>query len=107
MALARPCYARFRGDGIVFRRHTYEWILPSGLGPHLRYDPKKLPVVQTAVDIREDSVEVWEFTAEKLGYDRRVFACARCNEDHYLRLAVARINDGYRCGTTIERVSFV
>ena len=48
MAFINPqgtVFARWHGAGIVFRRHTYEWVLPAMYGPHLKYDPRKLPKI--------------------------------------------------------------
>ena len=107
MATARPTYAHWHGDGIVFRRHTYEWVLPASLGRHLSYDPRLLPVPVTIVDITAEYVHIWEWTAEETDWDRRVYARGRDNEDYYLRAAIDRTLHGHRGGTALEPVSFV
>lgn len=106
-ARAQSPYERFHGDGIVYRRHTYEWILPADVGPHLKYDKRLLPVPIMVVDITSEHVHIWEWTAEKTDWDRRVYARGRDNEDYYLHISARRILRGYRGGTSVERVSFV
>lgn len=32
-------------DGIVFRRHEAEWILPQACASHLKYNPRHLPTI--------------------------------------------------------------
>lgn len=107
MAFVNPqgtVFVRWHGAGIVFRRHTFEWVLPAMMGPHLKYDPRKLPVPVVAVDIGPEHVHIWEWTAEKRDYDTRVYAKGLDNETHLLRLATDRLHDGYRGGTTVPRV---
>jgi hypothetical protein len=99
---------RNHGDGIVYKRNLYEWILPASLASHLnnKCNPKHLPVICTQVVIQEASVEIWEL-CDVLEYDRRVYALGKSNEDHYQRLAVARIDDGYLGSPALPAISFV
>ena len=105
MAFVNPqgmVFARWHGAGIVFRRHTFVWVLPALMGPHLTYDPRRLPVPVTRAHFAPNSVEVWEETRSDADrYYRRIFAVGKDNEAYYLRSAIARIDNGYRGGTTL------
>jgi hypothetical protein len=91
---ARVPWERYHGDGMVLKRHTYEWIVPADVGPHIKYDRRLLPVVILDVYIMPGHVHIWT-------HDRRVFARGRPNEDYYLYRAANRILHGYRGGTTL------
>lgn len=107
MATARRSYALWHGEGIVYRRHSYEWVLPAIFQADLRYDPTKVPVVINSVEIGPDNVSIWEMSGERLRYDRRVFARGVDNESHYLRMSIDRIRDGYCGSAALPVVSFV
>lgn len=32
-------------DEVVFKRHGAEWILPSAMAKHIKYNPRNLPVI--------------------------------------------------------------
>src|SRR5256885_11710615 len=85
--------------GIVFKRHTYEWVLPAAFQPHLKYNPSRLPVVQHYVIIRAEYTVVWEFTGTRFEFDRIVIGVARSNEEYYLRMSIHRIKHGHRAFT--------
>jgi hypothetical protein len=95
---ARVPWERYHGDGVVYKRGHFEWVLAADLGPHIRYDRRLLPVVVLDVLITPGHVHIWA-----RGLNRRVFAWGRPNEDYYLHVAARRILRGYRGGTTLER----
>lgn len=106
MAIARPNYMRWHGDGIVFKHHIFDWVLPASFQPHLKYDPSRLPMVIHLTEISPDRVTMWEMTAERLTYDRRVFAMSADNESHYLRMSIERIRNGYSGSAALPNVPF-
>jgi hypothetical protein len=40
-------------DEIIFKRHDCQWILPQSLAPHLRYNPRHLPVVPIRISLSD------------------------------------------------------
>lgn len=54
-------------QGVVYKRHECEWVLPENVAKHIRYNPRHLPVVIKPPD----------------------------NEYYYLRMAIARVIRGW------------
>ena len=75
----QPLY--YEGDGgIVVKGRTYEFLVSSALARHIRYDPRKLPVI---------------------------IGRPLADDEFYMPLAIARIyRDGYRV-VALERVPFI
>lgn len=87
-------------DDVIVKHGIMGWVLPYHTARFLlKYDPRKLPVVQTAVVFTPSNVAVWELTGPQSFCDKLVFAMERPDEDFYRSMSIARIKRGHRAFT--------
>lgn len=49
-------------EGIVYKGQVVECWLPDHCGPHIPYDPRKLPVIMINTVIERDIIHQWSST---------------------------------------------